>query len=401
MVQELFTEITKPTISKDMLWQVLTFCRFLKQLKLDVTLNKVIDTCRSLEFVDVSNKEVFHLTLRANLVSSYEDIAIFDRAFSMFWQKPPDEEELLSSCCGDSEANAGQGDGQSQAETIEKLLELFVEDWADDVQSDDLDEQSIKGWSPDETLAVKDFSAYNDEDLKAIRSAIARLAPRLATRLSRRNQPHHDGHTVDPRRTLRCNIKYAGDIIELRHKKRKITKTKLVLLCDVSGSMDCYSKFLIQFIYALQNQLKGIETFVFSTRLSRITNMLRTRHIYEALARVALAVTDWSGGTTIGDCLRTFNEGAAKSILGKKSLVVLISDGWDRGDCETLAREMRRLSARSYKVIWLNPLAGSPHYQPICSGMKAAMPHVDYFLPAHNLQSLMTLSKLLVAISKK
>lgn len=391
-----------PSVKKEMAWQMLAFCRLLKRLELDVTLNRVIDSFRSLEFIDVSRKEDFYYALRGNLVSRREDIPIFDRAFELFWRRAPDGEEDTSSPCGESCSNTESGGYISNDSLEQKIVELFLEDWLKEGEEhQDAEEESIPGYSSKEVLATKDFSAFGDDDLKDLRNLITQLAPRIATRLSRRTRADDRGHSFDPRRTLRANIKYGGDIVELPRKKRKITKSKLVLLCDVSGSMDCYSRFLIQFIYALQNQLKGVETFVFSTRLTRITSILRTRDIYEALARISGSVLDWSGGTSIGGSLRAFNEGEGKTILTKKSVVVIVSDGWDRGDCQLLATEMRRLRSQCDKIIWLNPLAGSPNYQPICTGMKAALPYVDYLLPAHNLNSLMGFIKVLRTVSKR
>lgn len=393
--------IALANVKKELAWQILAFCRLLKRLELDITLNRVIDAYRSLEFIDVSRRTDFYLALRANLASRREDIPVFDRAFDLFWRHAPEAQEDTPSLEGESCSKAESGDASGDS-LEQKIVELFVEDWLKEGEDNDQSEEAtIPGYSAQEVLATKDFSTFGDDELKQLRQLINQLAPRIATRLSRRTKPDARGHSFDPRRTLRVNIKYGGDIVEFPRKKRKITKAKLVLLCDVSGSMDCYSRFLIQFIYALQNQLKGVETFVFSTRLSRITTMLRTRDIYEALARISATVPDWSGGTSIGNSLRVFNDGDGKTILGKKSVVVIVSDGWDRGDCELLAHEMRRLRSACSKVIWLNPLAGSPNYQPICSGMKAVMPYVDYLLPAHNLNSLMELIKVLRGVSKR
>lgn len=392
--------IVRTGIKNEILWQTLAFCRLLKRLGINASMNRVIDAVRSLEFIDLSNRQDFYHALRANLVSSHEDIPIFDTVFDMFWRKPEDPDDNPESEDENQQPGAGGNGGD---ETVEqKVMQVFIEEFADENQGDEeTQEQSIASYSGQEVLATKDFSAFDDSEIRELRALLARLSPKMATKLSRRTKADANGHAVDPRRTLRANIKYGGEIIELPRRKRKITKTKLVLLCDVSGSMDCYSKFLIQFIYAFQNQIKGVETFVFSTRITRITNLLRTRNIYEALNRISQTVQDWSGGTAIGTSLREFNEGVGKSLLGSRTIVIIISDGWDRGDCDALSAEMRRLRSRSYKVLWLNPLAGSPSYQPICSGMKAALPFVDFFLPAHNLNSLLVLSKVLKSLSKK
>lgn len=387
-------------IKNDILWQVLAFCRLLKRLGVNVAMNRVIDAVRSLTFIDLSNKQDFYYALRTNLISSHEEIPIFDAAFDLFWRKPDDPEETPDCCEETPDAGAAGSGGTEQLE--QRVMQVFIEEFADENEADDdAQEQAVASYSAQEVLATKDFSAFDDCDVRELRQLLARLAPKMATKLSRRTKAEVTGHEIDRRRALRANIKYGGRIIELPRRRRKITKTKLVLLCDVSGSMDCYSKFLIQFIYAFQSQIKGVETFVFSTRLTRITNLLHTRDIYDALSRLSQNVLDWSGGTAIGTSLREFNEGVGKSLLGSKTIVVIISDGWDRGDCDVLAAEMRRLRSRSYKIIWLNPLAGSPTYQPICSGMKSAMPYVDYFLPAHNLNALMILSKVLRSLAKK
>jgi hypothetical protein len=188
-------------------------------------------------------------------------------------------------------------------------------------------------------------------------------------------------------------MRYGGDIVELVQKRRRIKKTRLTLLCDVSGSMDCYSRFLIQFMYGLQNRLPQLDTFVFSTRLTRIGHFLKNRDIDQALARVSETALDWSGGTTIGACLKSFNDQYMYPRAGNKTIVIIVSDGWDRGDTELLAQEIKRLQRKAHKIFWLNPLSGSPSYQPLCKGMQAALPYINYFLPANNLESLIKLCK--------
>ncbi len=379
---------------------MLAFCRVLKRMGVNVSMNRVIDAVRSLAYVDVCRRDDFYHALRANLVSCHEEIRVFDTAFDLFWRMPEEHGEVTDE--GD-EAPPVDPFANPGTESLRKqIMEIFVEEFADeDDQEKESEEEEVASYSPQEALVTKDFAAFDDSEIRELRELLARLAPKMATRLSRRTKPHVNGHDLEPRRTLRANIKYGGKIIELPRRRRKITKTKIVLLCDVSGSMDCYSKFLIQFIYALQAQLKGVETFVFSTRLTRITNLLRTRDIYEALNRISQNVVDWSGGTTIGPCIREFNEGPGRSLLSSRTIVIIISDGWDRGDSDLLGNEMRRLNSRSYKVIWLNPLAGSANYQPICTGMKVALPYVDYFLPAHNLNALLGLNRVLKTLAKK
>jgi uncharacterized protein with von Willebrand factor type A (vWA) domain len=218
----------------------------------------------------------------------------------------------------------------------------------------------------------------------------AQIARRLATRRSRRLKPSRRRGRVDLRRTVRLSLT-RGELIDLARRERKIQKTKLVIFCDVSGSMDLYSRLLLQFLYAMQNNLGRMETFVFSTRLHRITDDLRHASYRGALARLG-DVRDWSGGTKIGESLRAFNQGWPK-LLDRDTVVIVLSDGWDTGEPVILAEALRTMRRRAGKLIWLNPLLGSPDYQPLTQGMQAALPEVDAFLPAHSLESFRALAR--------
>ena len=193
---------------------------------------------------------------------------------------------------------------------------------------------------------------------------------------------------------MRRNLRYGGDVLDLVWRRRKIRKASLVLLCDVSGSMDIYSRFLVQFIYALQGALSHVESFLFSTSLTRVTDVLGRRDIREALRDASERVPDWSGGTKIGASLRQFNEAYGRLVDGR-TIVVICSDGWDTGDLEVLESAMRTLHARAGRVIWLNPLLGSPGYEPVTQGMSVALPYVDVFASAHNLSGLRALERYL------
>src|SRR3972149_10941379 len=209
-----------------------------------------------------------------------------------------------------------------------------------------LEEFSIPTYTPQELLNSKDFSEMGGEESRAIARAILLTATKIAPQISRRKKIGRKGSTVDPRWTMRRSMKYGGEIVELVQRKRRIKKTKVVLLCDVSGSMDCYRRFLIQFMYGLQNELWGVETFVFSTSLSRITHLIRTQDIGNALEKISGSILGWSGGTNIGRSLCTFNRDFAPSLVTHRTVVVIISDGWDRGDVGLLERGMRSLKRR-------------------------------------------------------
>jgi uncharacterized protein with von Willebrand factor type A (vWA) domain len=203
------------------------------------------------------------------------------------------------------------------------------------------------------------------------------------------------GRFIDPRATLRGSLRHGGVPLELRRQKRKIRTRPLVVICDISGSMDRYARLLLRFVHALGQGLENTEVFVFGTRLTRITRELRKRDVDTALTQVVSSVEDWSGGTRIGEAIKTFNYQWARRVLRSGATVVVISDGWDRGDPELLGREMARLQRSCRRLIWLNPLLGAPGYQPLTQGMRAAMPYIDEFLPIHNLQSLEALADLL------
>ncbi len=368
---------------------LLAFARVLKMAGLKVSLSQLMDASRSLEFVDIGRREDFQAVLRSNLVSEKEEIATFDRVFDRFWQNWNREERSVA-----PEASAEQKPGKPETGegSLEEVIAHVSELGAENKEEDPL---PVPAYSPIEAMSRKDFSEMGIEESRAMSHAILLIASKIATQVSRRKRRGGKGDEVDPRWTMRRSIKYGGEVIELVSRRRRIKKTRVVLLCDVSGSMDCYSRFLIQFMYGLQNELWGVETFVFSTSLSRITHLIRTKDISNALERIAGSVLGWSGGTNIGRSLSMFNREFAPTMVTHRTVVVIISDGWDRGDVGLLEREMRDLKRRCHRIIWLNPLLASENYEPLCKGMQAALPHLDLFLSVHNLNSLLALGRTL------
>jgi uncharacterized protein len=372
---------------------LLAFGRALKELGVKVSLSQVIDVSRAVEFVDLADKGDFRALLRSNLISQKEDFPVFDMLFDCFWREQSYERvpmETLEIQGTPTESGAQEGGDE------EGLEEAIAETVAtENVPLENLDEFSVPTYSPQELLNRKDFSEMGVEESRAIARAILLIATKIATQISRRKKLGRKGNVVDPRWTMRKNMKYGGEIIDLVNRKRRIKKTRVVLLCDVSGSMDCYSRFLIQFMYGLQNELWGVETFVFSTSLSRITHLIRTKDIANALEKISGNIVGWSGGTNIGRSLHTFNRNFAPSMVTHRTVVVIISDGWDRGDVSLLEREMQDLKRRCKKIIWLNPLLASDNYEPLCKGMQAALPYLDLFLSVHNVNSLIALGRTL------
>ena len=379
---------------KGTLPNMMAFGRALKQLGIKVSLSQVLDASRSADLVDIGERSDFRAMLRANLISQKEDFPVFDMVFDCFWREQSYERvpmETMEIQGTPTESDAPEG-GDEEGGLEEATSEAIANE---NLQLENLDEFSIPTYSPQELMNRKDFSEMGVEESRAIARAIMLIATKIATQISRRKKIGRKGNAVDPRWTMRRSMKYGGEVIELVHRKKRIKKTRVVLLCDVSGSMDCYSRFLIQFMYGLQNELWGVETFVFSTSLSRITHLIRTKDIVNALEKISGSILGWSGGTNIGRSLHTFNRNFAPSMVTHRTVVVIISDGWDRGDVSLLEREMQDLKRRAKKIIWLNPLLASENYEPLCKGMQAALPYLDLFLSVHNVNSLVSLGRTL------
>ena len=270
----------------------------------------------------------------------------------------------------------------------EQKESLALEGWEEE-GADDGEPLEVPGKSEREVLMDRDFSTFPAEDLDEVARLTVLIAKRLARRVSRRRRPTRRGGVIDLRRSMRANM-MKGEIIELRRRERRRRKVRLVLLCDVSGSMDLYSRFLLQFLYALQNVFGRVETFTFATRLTRVTEQLKGPSYQLALRRLT-EVRDFSGGTRIGESIQEFNR-SWRQLVDRHTIVLVLSDGWDTGEPDVLAAEMLSLRRRAGRVIWLNPLLGNPSYEPLTRGMAAALPLVDHFAAAHNLASLRDLA---------
>ena len=376
-------------MQRTMLGRVVGFSRALHRAGLEVNAGNLIDLCQSFKHIDLQNRVDFYAAARATLVSRYDDLATFDQVFRAFWAQPISPEDMTLT---DADAG-GDPDLDLQADVSEVVDAADVQE-----EAEGEGESEEVGYSPDEAMMQKDLAAMSDKEVEQARKVIHEIVNIIANRRSRRRVPEKRGKEMDFRRTWRRNAVYGSDGVELAMKRRRIKKTKLMLLCDVSGSMDCYSKFLIRFIYALKREIRDVEVGVFSTRMTAISRLLKTRGVEESLLEVAETVHDWAGGTDIGGCLREFNDNFARDMLRSRTVMIIVSDGWDQGDPELMRQEMARLRKRVHKLLWLNPLLGTPGYQPLCLGMKTALPYLDYFLPAHNLDSLIQLAKTLRSV---
>ena len=377
-----------------LLQQITDFCRLLRQMGVNVTTTNQLSWCESVQLIDIGEREAFYHTARTNLIAGEADRETFDTAFNLFWRYPRPEFQAVETEEETPEPSSLQelSDASDEQDIVDQWLDTETED------SEEGQEDDPVAYSAEDLLTRKDFSEFTKEDMEKAREIVAKLAAILATKLSRRKVVGKKGKTIDFRRSWRQSLMHGGEPLELIRKQQKIKKTKILLLCDVSGSMDCYAKFLIQFIYGMQQELREVEVAVFSTHLTNITGLLRRKGLAEGLNEVANVVPDWSGGTKIGESLLEFYRQFAPSLSASRSVVILISDGWDRGDVDVLRRSMEMLHRHAHRLIWLNPLLGSDGYQPICRGIRTALPYVDYFLPAHNLESLAQLTKILIPL---
>jgi uncharacterized protein with von Willebrand factor type A (vWA) domain len=371
---------------------VARFATLLRQHGLPVTLIHTTDAVRALDHLDIGDRAELHLAFKAIFVGRPEEVQVFDRCFEAFWRAEPAAAGTPGPIPAPS-AEARETDALLKSSS-QKREGLALETWGEGPEAGDTSEPlSVPSASESETLVGQDFSTFGSDQLDEILRLTIKIARRLAHRLTRRRRPVRRRGRVDLRRTLRANLT-RGDLIELRYRERKRKKVRLVLLCDVSGSMDLYSRFLLQFLFALQNVFGRVETFTFSTRLTRITDHLRGRSYRQVLRRLT-EVRDWSGGTKIGESLAQFNR-EWPQLVDRRTIVILLSDGWDTGEPDLLAGELLRIKRRAGRVIWLNPLLGNPSYEPLTRGMAAALPLVDVFAPGHSLAALRDLANKLM-----
>jgi uncharacterized protein len=257
------------------------------------------------------------------------------------------------------------------------------------------------GHSPHEVLRRKDFAAMTPEELAAARALISAMVTDRPVRRSHRLRAHRRGHVLHMRALARDALATGGDPVRRRFRRRTQAPRKLVVLCDVSGSMEPYTRALLLYLHAMVRSGRGVEVFAFGTRLTRLTVELRTRDPEQALARAADRVVDWASGTRIGASLKRYNDVWGRRALTRGAVVLIASDGWERQDHELVGREMARLHRAAYAVVWVNPVKGSPDYQPLAAGMRAALPSIDRFVAGHNLASLEALAGLLTRIERR
>ena len=363
---------------------VVTFGRVLREVGLEVGPGRVADALRGISVVDLTRQEDVYFALRQTLVSRHDELDLFDRAFNAWFLRAPVLPPVRTAQSPLAQQTAGEslsdGAGGEQDETGDPL-EL--------------------GASGHELLRDKDFAEMTPDEYRRVKRLIAAIAGHRPLRASRRRRADPRGDRLDLRRLIRQSLRTGGDPVDRPYRARKEVPRKLVVLCDVSGSMDAYARALVLFLHAAVGSGPGVEAFAFGTRLSRLTAELGTRDPESALEKCTEAVTDWGSGTRIGASLKEFNDLYGKRALSRGAVVVIVSDGWERQDPELVGREMARLARAAYAVVWVNPLKGNPEYQPLAGGMRAALPYVDRFLSGHNLRSLEELAAVLAGIERR
>ncbi|MGH7775768.1 MAG: vWA domain-containing protein [Candidatus Dormibacterales bacterium] len=360
------------------------FARLLRDAGLEAGPGRLVGATRAVAEVDVTDPADFRAALRSTLVARHEDLPVFDAAFDLFWRSP-----------------GGAGGGRASRPHTLPLPPERAREWRDRLglglpqgqEEEKGDPLESSGYSARESLRRRDFAHLTHAEAEQVRRLLNDSRWYVAARRTRRLRPAARG-VVDLRRTARRGIRSGGELALLMHRRPRLKRRPLVLMCDVSGSMESYSRFLLLFAHAVARR-EDVETFVFATRLTRITRPVRRRDVDQALDAVAGAVRDFSGGTRIGQALHEFNRRWARRVLGHGAVMVVISDGWDRGEPELLGREMAHLHRLCHRVVWLNPLLGSEGYEPVTRGMAAALPHCDYFIPGHSLMALEELGRLL------
>jgi hypothetical protein len=383
-VKRKYTEEDIQKRAAALLERVIRFMNFLRAHRFPVHTASEIDAAKALSLIDIDDPFQFYMALRSCLVITHTHIPLFNRLYMTFWgtgpriHKPSEEE--------DEEAE------EQQSSVIQRKLDEEPSEGksrkSGKHESPEYDEVPAFTYSVHESLKKKDFEKISEKELPLLDELFKRMKLKIREKRGRRFKPSKRGRTIDFRRSMRDSTQHGGEIVNILKKERKPKETKIILLADVSGSMDIYSSFLIQFVYQLQRYLRETETFVFATRLMRITDMLQSRSVRSAMAQVAKNVHFWSGGTDIGGCFEEFNLKYGGKYSTKSRILVVLSDGWDKGDIELLRKQMIVFKRKFKKIIWLNPHLKYESYQPLCKGMATALPYVDFFLPCHNVQTL-------------
>jgi uncharacterized protein with von Willebrand factor type A (vWA) domain len=366
---------------------IVEFGRFIRMRGLSADPSQTFTALEAVKTINPTDPQSFACALRAALCSTSREWERFPELFQEFWgETRPRARSVSGEYKGHSKGNAPEREVGSL---------VFLDQPGHGAAEQGGNGKAVYGASTQQRLKKVDFSEVSCDDMASLEELSLRLLRRMSLRRSRRLTISTLTDRVDLRRSIRRSIMYGGEPIVLAYKGRKPRKNKLVILLDISGSMNFYSLFLVRFAYALQASFQRVNTFLFSTDVVEISDMLHTRDLQEALRRLSQRAAGWSGGTKIGESLRQFNQLYGRKLLSRDTIFLILSDGWDTGEPELLARQLGAVRRRVQKILWLNPLLGLKDYQPVTRGMAAALPYVDVFAPAHNLESLLALERYL------
>ncbi|HUE44688.1 MAG TPA: VWA domain-containing protein [Aestuariivirgaceae bacterium] len=390
-----------PAPSGKLAENIMHFARMLRKAGLPVGPGAVVDALEAVQSGALTSRQDFYWALHSVFVTRHEHDPLYDQAFHVFWRNPRMAERLMHQLLQQvrvpaaappktpgqrrlAEAMYAPASDKSRQAPSPKVLELEAQFTA----------------SRDEVLRRKDFEQMTAEEEARARAAIAALRLHRTEVRTRRFEPSSHGTSIDMRRTIAASMRRGGHLVDLARRRRRRREPPLVVIADISGSMSNYSRIFLHFVHALMSDRDRVHVFLFGTRLTNVTREVRRRDVDEALAKVAGAVQDWSGGTRIGQCLREFNFRWSRRVLAQGAHVLLMTDGLERDDTELLGREMARLRRAARRIVWLNPLLRYDGFAPLAAGVRAILPNVDEFRPVHNLDSLEDLARALSNTSK-
>ncbi len=372
---------------------VMHFARLLRAAGLRIGPDRVLDCVRALDLTAHQfppRREDWYWTMSAVLLSRQEQRPIFDQAFAIFWRDPKLAEKMMQMLLPQAYGRGAKPESEQSQRLTDALMQQRRE--AEESREERLEAEAKLSFSSREVLSRMDFDTMSAAELAEARKMIGELRLPLPVVRTRRFHAERSGARVDLRNSLRQSLREGGDIIPLVRAAPRELHPPLVVLCDISGSMNPYARMFLHFLHAITNDRDRVSVFVFGTRLTNITRQLRHRDVDVAMAKVAAAIQDWSGGTRIGASLREFNYRWSRRVLGQNACVLLVSDGLDREAGEGLGEEMERLAKSCRRLIWLNPLLRYEKFEARPAGVRAMLPHVDLFLPVHNLKTLIDLA---------
>ena len=374
---------------------IMHFGRVLRRAGLPIGSGQVIGAIHAVTQVGLGNREDFYWTLHSIFVNRRDQREIFDQAFHIFWRNPEILEKMMQMVLPDIGSPETMPNTEEISRRVSEALSQSNEKGSKELDQEENEFDAALTWSGSEVLSKKDFEKMSADEIKKAKEAIKRLRLPIMEVPTRRFRSYSSGPRVDMRRTLRAALRSGNGYIPLMRRERRTRRPPLVIICDISGSMERYSRMILHFMHTIMNDRDRVYTFVFGTRLTNVTRYLRYKDVDMALSRIGEEVVDWSGGTRIGICLHDFNQNWSRRVLAQGAVVIIISDGLDRDEGTGLELEMIRLHKSCRRLIWLNPLLRYEGFQPKVIGIRAMLPHVDEFRTVHNLESLQDLTRVL------